>query len=92
MAKAAPPATSPAVVSGRPKRRWIPSAAPSTSARSVAIAIASAWSQSPSATGRGSSSRQSSGRLLPVAIPSFAESVCTSIAIRLAASTTQSSR
>ena len=37
-------------------------------------------------------SRQSSGRLRPVAIPSFAESVWISIAIRLAATITQTSR
>ena len=78
--------------SGIPNSRLSPSAAPSTSARSVAIAITSAWSQSPKETLRGKLSRQTSARLRPVAIPSFAESVCTTIAIRFAASTAQSSR
>ena len=78
--------------SGIPNSRLSPSAAPSTSARSVAIAITSAWSQSPNVTLRGKLSRQTSARLRPVAIPSFAESVCTTIAIRFEASTAQSSR
>ena len=36
-----------------PNRRLSPSAAPMNSATSVAIAIASAWIQSPHVTGRG---------------------------------------
>ena len=45
------PARSAAGKSGMPKRRWSPSAAPSTSARSVAMAISSAWIHRPSDTG-----------------------------------------
>ena len=78
--------------SGIPKSRERPSAAPSTSARSVAIAITSAWIQRPNETRLGRSSRQTSARFRPVAMPSLAESVCTSIAIRFEASTAQSSR
>jgi hypothetical protein len=63
-----------------------------TSARSVAIAIASAWSQRLIDVRREKFSRQSSGRFLPVAIPSFADCVWISIAIRFAASTTHRSR
>ncbi len=78
--------------SGIPKSRLRPRAAPSTSARSVAIAITSAWTQSPKLTRRERLSRQTSARLRPVAIPSFAESVWTSIAMRFAASTAHSRR
>ena len=59
---------------------------------SVDIAITSAWSHSARLAGRRKRSRHSSGRLRPVTIPSFAERYWTSIAIRLAASTTHSSR
>ena len=59
---------------------------------SVDIATISAWTQSPIEVRRENSARQASGRFLPVAIPSFADCVCTTIAIRLAASTTQRSR
>ena len=45
-----------------------------------------------STTRRENRSRQTSGRLRPVAIPSFAESVWISIAIRFAATITQTSR
>ena len=69
-----------------------PSAAPTTSATSVDIATTSACSQRPIEVRREKCSRQSSGRFLPVAIPSFADWVWINIAIRLAASTTQSSR
>ena len=61
------------------------------SARSVAIAIASACSHSSTTRRNESRSRQTSGRLRPVAMPSLALSVWTSMAIRFAASTTQSS-
>ena len=74
-----------------PKSRWNPIAAPRNSARSVAIAIASAWTQSPIEVRRENCSRQTSGRLRPVAIPSFAESVWISIAIRFEATITQTS-
>ena len=68
-----------------------PIAAPRNSARSVAIAIASAWIHSAIVTRWGNSSRQTSARLRPVAIPSFAESVWISIAIRFEATITQTS-
>ena len=58
----------------------------------VGMATTSAWIQSPIDGGRRKVSRQSSGRFLPVAMPSFADWVWTTIAIRLAARTTQSSR
>ena len=74
-----------------PNSRWKPIAAPRNSARSVAIAIASAWSQRPIVARWENSSRQTSGRLRPVAMPSLAESVWISIAIRFAATITQSS-
>ncbi len=75
----------------RPKTRCRPSAAPTNSARSVAIAIASACSQSSTTTRKGNRSRQTSGRLRPVAMPSLALIDWTSMAIRFAARTTQSS-
>ena len=85
--RSAPPANS-----GMPKSRLSPSAAPTTSATSVDIATISACTHSPIEAGRRKFSRQSSGRFLPVAMPSFADWVWTTIAIRLAARTTQSSR
>ncbi len=63
-----------------------------TSARSVAIATNSACTQSPMLTRRGKVSRQTSGRLRPVARPSLADSDWISIAVMLAATITQSSR
>ena len=74
-----------------PKSRWNPSAAPRNSARSVAIAISSACTQRPRDVLRENWSRQTSGRLRPVAIPSFAESVWISIAIRFETRITQQS-
>ena len=74
-----------------PKSRWKPIAAPRNSARSVAIAIASACTHSPIDVRRENRSRQTSGRLRPVAMPSFAESVWISIAIRFEATITQTS-
>ena len=62
------------------------------SARSVAIAITSAWIQRPIVTGRGKRSRHTSGRFMPVAMPSFALIDWISIAIRLEARITHSSR
>ena len=67
-------------------------AAPTNSARSVAMAMSSAWIHSPQATGRGKCSRHSSARLRPVAMPIFADRFWISIAIRLALSRTHSSR
>ena len=51
----------------------------------------SAWIQSPIEVLREKRSRQTSGRFRPVAIPSFADSVWISIAIRLEATITQTS-
>jgi hypothetical protein len=56
------------------------------------MAISSAWIQSPIEAGRGKCSRHSSGRLWPVAMPTLADRYWISIAIRLAARTTHSSR
>ena len=92
IAKAPAPAISAAGNSAIPNRRLSPSAAPTTSAMSVAIATTSACTQRPIEARREKFSRQSSGRFFPVAIPSFADWVWISIAIRFAATTTQSSR
>ena len=67
-------------------------AAPTNSARSVAMATTSACIHSPKVTGRGIVSRHSSGRLRSEAIPIFAERYCTSMAITLAATITHTSR
>ena len=91
MANATAAVSKPAGKSGMPNRRLRPTAAPTNSARSVAIAIASAWSQRPQETGRGKLSRQSSGRFLPLATPVFAERYCTSMAMRFARTMTQTS-
>ena len=52
--------------------RWMPIAAPMNSARSVAIAMTSAWIQSPNTASRGKRMRETSARFMPVAMPSFA--------------------
>ena len=75
-----------------PSSRWNPIAAPRNSARSVAIAITSACTQSANDVRREYCSRQTSGRFRRVAIPSFADSVWISIAIRFEATITQTSR
>ena len=75
-----------------PKSRWKPSAAPTNSARSHAIATASACSQRKMRTGSENRSALSSARLSPVAMPSFALIVWISIAIRFETRMTQSSR
>ena len=67
-------------------------AAPTNSARSVAIAMISACAHRPIVAGRGRWARHSSGRFRPVATPTLADRYCTSIAIRLAARMTQTSR
>ena len=82
----------PAGKSGTWKSRFSAIAAPTNSARSVAMAMSSAWTHRPQVTGRGKWSRHSSGRLRPVAMPILAERFWISIAIRLAASRTHSSR
>ena len=85
------PVTSAAGNSGQPKSSWNPSAAPRNSARSVAIAISSAWIHRPREVRRENCSRQTSGKLRPVAMPSFADSVWISIAIRFETRITQQS-
>ena len=55
------------------------------------MAIASAWSQSPTVLRWENCSRHTSGRLRPVAIPSFADSIWISIAIRFEATITHRS-
>jgi hypothetical protein len=52
------------------------------SARSVAMAMISACTQSPNETGFAKRSRHTSGRFLPVAMPSLADIDWMSIAIR----------
>ena len=71
------------------KSRFSPIAAPTNSARSVAIAISSACAHSIRVTARGNRSRHSSGRSRPVATPTLADRYCTIMAIRLASATTQ---
>ena len=58
---------------------------------SVAIATISDTTHISQTSGRGNWSRQTSARFFPVAIPSFADSVWISIAIRLLATITHSS-
>ncbi len=70
----------------------MPMAAPRTSATSVAMAANSEISHSPKTTGREKWSRHTSARFLPVAMPSLAESVWMSMAIKLLATTTHSSK
>ena len=62
------------------------------SATSQAIATSSAWSQRPRLVVREKLSRQASGRFLPVTIPSLAERYWISMAMRFAATSTQTSR
>ena len=83
---------SPAGNSGMPNSRFSAIAAPTNSARSVAIATSSACTHSPHVTGRGKCSRHSSGRLRPVATPIFADRFWMSIAMRFAATMTHSRR
>jgi len=80
----------PATQRGIPNSRWNPNAAPRNSARSVAMATSSMRTHMMSTTGPGNRSRQASARLSPVAMPSLAESACTSMAERLLATRTQS--
>ena len=61
------------------------------SARSVAIAISSAWIQRNALVRGANWSRQISARFRPVAIPSFAESVWINIAMAFATTITQMS-
>ncbi len=92
MANAISPVINPAGSSGTPKSRFSPRAAPRNSAMSVDMAITSACTHMPQVTARGNRSRTTSGRLRSVTIPSLADRYWISIAIRFAASTTQSRR
>jgi len=92
MAKETTAVIRPAGNSGTPNSRLSAIAAPTNSARSVAMAMTSAWTHSAVDVARGKRSRHSSGRFLPVAIPSLADRYWISMAIRLAISTTHSSR
>ena len=82
----------PASQSGIPSSRLKPIAAPRNSARSVAMATTSIKPHIAQTAPGGNWSRQCSARFLPVAMPSLAERVWSSMAIRLLATTTQSSR
>ena len=75
-----------------PNSRCSPIAAPTNSARSVAIATISACTHKKKLTVRGKLSRHSSSRLPPDARPAFADRYCTSIAMRFAMTMTQTSR
>ena len=86
------PASAPAANSGSPNSRCSPSAAPTSSARSVAVAITSARSQSAMVSRRGKRSRHTSARFLAVAIPSLALIDWISIAIRVATTITHTIR
>ena len=92
IANANTPVRRPAQTSGMPKSRFSPSAAPMNSARSVAIAITSAWIHREMVTGVGNFARHTSGRFMPVAMPSLALMVWISIAIRFETRITHSSR
>jgi hypothetical protein len=78
--------------SGMPKSRLSATAAPTNSARSVAIVTSSACTQSRPVTGRGQCSRHSCGRLRPVTMPSLADRYWTNIAMRLALTITHNNR
>ena len=78
--------------SGMPNSRYRATAPPITSARSVAMATNSACTHMHPVHRSGQAFPAQLGRLRPVARPSFAVSVCTSIAIRFATTTTQTSR
>ena len=87
------PVITPPVRRGRPKSRLSATAPPMISARSVAIATSSACSQySRLASGRCRRAPRSSGRLVPVTMPSLAERYWISQAITLPARTTHTSR
>jgi len=68
-----------------------PMAPPRNSARSVAIAATSLTAHIVHTSGGGNHSRDSSARLRPVTMPSFADSAWNSIATRLASSTIHNS-
>jgi hypothetical protein len=82
----------PAANGGTPKSRLSAIAAPTNSARSVAIAMTSACTHRPQVTGRGKPARHSSGRLRPVTTPTLADRYWISIAIRFAPMITHTNR
>ncbi|CPZ88013.1 Uncharacterised protein [Mycobacteroides abscessus] len=86
------PVMTPPRSSGRPNNRCSAMAPPTTSAKSVAMATNSACSQNVSRVGRAMRSPIASGSDCPVTRPSFAERYCTSPAITLAVTITQTSK
>jgi hypothetical protein len=78
----------PAMGNGTWKSRFSPTAAPTNSATSVAIATASAWAHIAHVIGTGMVSRHTSGRLLPVTTPTLAARYWIGIATIEAPSTT----
>ena len=86
------PTIRPPANNGTPNRIHSAIAPPITSARSVAATTISAWAQNASRAGRGSRSPINAGRLRPATRPSLADRYCTSTAIRLASTRTQTSR
>ena len=81
----------PAIQSGMPNSRLKPSAAPRNSARSVAMATSSISTHMIHTTGAGNARGTARPGSAPVAMPSLADSVWISMAIRLLATTTHSS-
>ncbi len=76
---------------GIPNSRYNANAPPTSSARSVMITTSSAWIHRARRSPRPYRRRQFSARLRPVAMPSFAARYCTTDAVRLAPTTTQTS-
>lgn len=74
-----------------PVSNAMPTAAPTNSARSVAMAASSLMSHIARAAGAGKCARHSCARFCPVTMPSRADSAWNSIATTLAATTTHSS-
>ncbi|BAS17880.1 hypothetical protein AHiyo8_61830 [Arthrobacter sp. Hiyo8] len=84
----ATPMMMPPMRSGSPKRRLRATAPPMTSAMSVAPATTSAWTQNSLRRWVPKRLPRSSGRLCPVAKPSFADWYCTRTAMMFAATRT----
>jgi len=92
MPKATTAVIRPACSGGMPKIMLRASAAPTNSARSVAIATASACTHNSRFVRRPSRARHISGRLRPVARPSFEDRYCTTMAIRFDMTMTHTNR
>ena len=82
----------PPASNGRPNSRFSATAPPITSAMSVAPATISAWAQYRRRRLVPRRFPRISGRLMPVARPSFADWYCTSTAMALAMTSTHTSR